>query len=66
MSKKPTHYAFIVAAAPEGTDRPPQMYHIATCWSHDDGYGFDLDLPPGLTVSGRIFARCVMETPQEG
>lgn len=51
---KPTHRAFIVEPAPEGSDRKPRWIEIGAVWPHKGGNGFDVVLPQGLAVSGRI------------
>ncbi len=50
---KPTHHAYIVETLPEGSERKPR-------W-HKNGSGFDLVIPEGLAVAGRIV--CV--TPRD-
>ncbi len=57
MSNKPTHTAFVVSDAPEDSDKKAQWFPIAAVWSHSDKDGFDVILPPGVTVSGRIVVR---------
>ena len=57
MSNKPTHTAFIVTDAPEGSDKKAQWFEIAKVWTHNGGDGFDVVLPPGVTVSGRLVVR---------
>ena len=57
MSNKPTHTAFVVADAPEGSDKKAQWFEISAVWTHGDGKGFDILIPPGVTVSGRIVCR---------
>jgi hypothetical protein len=59
MSNKPTHAAFVVADVPEGSDKKPQWFEIAKVWSHGDDKGFDVVIPPGVTVSGRIVCRVI-------
>ena len=54
MSNKPTHTAFIVTEAKEGTDRKAQWHEIGAIWPHKNGKGFDLVIPAGLSVTGRI------------
>ena len=56
MSNKPTHTAFIVSDAPGG-DKRAQWFEISAVWTHSDGKGFDIQIPPGVTVSGRIVCR---------
>jgi hypothetical protein len=56
-SKQPTHNAYVVADAKEGTDKKAQWFEIGAVWTHSDGSGFDVVLPPGVTVSGRIVCR---------
>ena len=55
MSNKPTHTAFVVTDA--SGDKKAQWFEIATVWSHTDGKGFDVLIPPGVTVTGRIVIR---------
>ena len=54
MSNKPTHTAYIVTEAKEGTDRKAQWHEIGAIWPHSKGKGFDLVVPPGLSITGRI------------
>lgn len=56
-SKQPTHTAYVVADAKEGSEKKAQWFEIATVWSHSDGNGFDVVIPPGVTVSSRIVIR---------
>ena len=56
-SKSPTHTAYIVSDPEEGSDKKAQWFEIGTVWSHSDGDGFDVNIPPGVTVSGRIVCR---------
>ena len=57
MSSKPTHTAFVVVDAKEGSEKKAQWFEIAAVWSHSDGNGFDVVIPPGVTVTGRIVCR---------
>jgi hypothetical protein len=54
MSTKPSHYAYVVTEAPKGSDRKPIWHRVGTVWPHKNGNGFDLVIPAGLSVSGRI------------
>jgi hypothetical protein len=55
---KPTHRAFLVETLPEGSDRKPRWTEVGSVWPHKNGAGFDLVIPPGLSVAGRIV--CVL------
>jgi hypothetical protein len=57
MSNIPTHTAFVVSDVPEDSDKKAQWFEIAKVWTHKDKDGFDVVLPPGITVSGRIIVR---------
>jgi hypothetical protein len=57
MSSKPTHTAYVVIDPKEGSDKKAQWYEIGTVWSHGDGKGFDVMIPAGVTVTGRIVCR---------
>jgi hypothetical protein len=54
MSNKPTHTAFIVTEPRDGSDRKATWTEIGVIWPHKAGKGFDLVIPPGLMVTGRI------------
>ena len=54
MSTKPTHTAYVVVEPKEGSDRKAQWHKIGAIWPHKNGKGFDLVIPAGLSVSGRI------------
>ncbi len=54
MSNKPTHYAYIVTDPKEGSDRKAQWHQVGAIWQHSKGEGFDLVIPAGLSVTGRI------------
>ena len=56
-SKSPTHTAYVVIDPKEGSDKKAQWFEIGTVWSHNDGSGFDVMIPPGVTVAGRIVCR---------
>ena len=56
-SNHPTHNAYVVLDPPKGSEKKAQWFEIGTVWSHKDGGGFDVMLPPGVTVSGRIVIR---------
>ena len=57
MSSKPTHTAYVVIDAKEGSDKKAQWIEVGAVWSHSDGSGFDLVIPQGITLSGRIVCR---------
>lgn len=57
MSNKPTHTAYIVSEAKEDSNKKAQWFEIGTVWAHSDGDGFDVVLPPGVTVSGKLVLR---------
>ena len=54
MSNKPSHTAYVVVQPEEGSDRKPVWHPVASVWPHSKGNGFDLVIPPGVTLSGRI------------
>ena len=54
MSNKPSHVAYVVSDPKEGTDGKAQWHRVGTIWPHKSGTGFDLVIPPGVTLSGRI------------
>jgi len=54
MSSKPSHIAYVVVQPKEGSDRKAVWHRVASVWAHDKGNGFDLVIPPSVTLSGRI------------
>lgn len=51
---KPTCNAYIVENPPEGSDRKARWVGVGAVWPHKNGNGFDLLIPTGMAVSGRI------------
>lgn len=51
---KPTHHAYVVETVPEGSERKPRWTEIGAVWPHKNGGGFDVVIPAGVAVSGRI------------
>ncbi len=56
MTNKPTHTAYVVTE-PKEADRKPQWHEIGAVWPHKSGNGFDLVIPAGISVAGRIVCR---------
>lgn len=54
MSTKPTHSAYVVSDPKEGSDRKAIWHEVGAVWPHRNGEGFDLIIPAGLSVSGRV------------
>ena len=54
MSNKPSHTAYVVIDAKEGSDRKATWHEIGAIWPHKNGKGFDLVIPKGISVTGRI------------
>jgi hypothetical protein len=51
---RPTHTAYVVINAPAGSDRKAIWREVGAVWPHNRGKGFDLVIPEGISVSGRI------------
>lgn len=54
MSSKPTHYAHIVTEPKDGDDRKAFWHRVGSVFPHKNGNGFDVVIPEGISVSGRI------------
>jgi hypothetical protein len=54
---KPSHTAYIVIDAKEGSDKKANWHEVGAVWPHKNGGGFDLVIPEGISVSGRIVCR---------
>lgn len=52
MSMKPTHRAYLVQEPKTGGKS--RWIEVGTVWPHKQGSGFDLVIPEGLAVTGRI------------
>ena len=51
---KPTHIAYVVIPAKEGSDKKAIWREVGAIWPHSKGGGFDLVVTDQLSVSGRI------------
>jgi hypothetical protein len=50
--------AYVVVDAVQGENaRKAQWHRIGVAYPHDDSKGFNIEFPPGVTVSGRIVVR---------
>ena len=65
MTNKPTHNAYVVIEPKEGSDRKATWLLVGAVWPHRNGDGFDLVIPEGVNVSGRIVCRQRKEKPAE-
>ena len=60
---KPTHKAYLVQEAKEGSERKGRWLEVGAVWPHRNGSGFDVVIPVGLAVSGRLV--CVPPKPSD-
>ena len=51
---KPTLTAYVVVEPKEGSDKKAFWHRVGVVWPHKSGKGFDIVIPPGISVSGRI------------
>ena len=51
---KPTHRAHVVVEPREGSNKKPFWQKVGAVWPHKNGKGFDVVIPAGISVSGRI------------
>ncbi|MDA8259277.1 MAG: hypothetical protein M0Z99_27175 [Betaproteobacteria bacterium] len=51
---KPSHHAYLVETLPDGSDRKPRWIEVCVVWQHMQGQGFDLVIPTGMSITGRI------------
>jgi hypothetical protein len=52
MSNGPTHIAYVVTDL--GTDKKAVWHRVGSVFPHKNGNGFDVVIPAGISVSGRI------------
>jgi hypothetical protein len=53
MSTKPTHRAYLVQE-PKSEGGKARWLEVGTVWPHRNGGGFDLVIPEGMALTGRI------------
>jgi type IV secretory pathway TraG/TraD family ATPase VirD4 len=53
-SKQPSHRAFVVTEGRPGTNQKGYWHPVGAVWPHKSGKGFDLVIPEGISVTGRI------------
>ena len=58
---KPTHRAYVVPAK-EG-DKKSFWHEVGVVWPHKNGKGFDVVIPEGISVSGRIVCTGAKDAP---
>jgi hypothetical protein len=54
---EPRPSARIVIDPKKVSKKMAQWIEIGAVWSHSDGSGFDLMIPPGISLAGRIVCR---------
>jgi hypothetical protein len=62
---KPSHDAFVVRNAREGSNEKAQWQKIGAVFPHKSGAGFDLVITDQLSVSGRIVCTARRENGRE-
>ncbi len=50
----PKYHAYIVIDPKAGSNRKAYWHEIGAVWPHKNGTGFDLIIPAGISVTGRI------------
>jgi hypothetical protein len=53
----------VVIDPKEGSEKKAQWIEVGAVWSHSGGSGFDLVVPSGISLSGRIVCRKRKEQP---
>ena len=51
---KPTHLAYVVIEPNQGGYSKATWREVGAVWPHKNGTGFDLVIPDGISLSGRI------------
>jgi hypothetical protein len=63
MSNKPAYIAHVVIEP--GRGKKAIWHRVGSVWPHTNGNGFDLVIPAGISVSGRIVCTEPKEWPDE-
>ena len=67
MAKKPpTHRAYVVSETAPGGVKKAHWTEVGAVWPHGKGGGFDVVLPDGLAVTGRVVCVPVTEKDAAG
>ncbi len=66
MSKKPTHIACVVIQPEQDSGQKPFWHEVGAIWLHKNGSGFDLMIPAGISVTGRIVCVERKDKPAKG
>jgi type IV secretory pathway TraG/TraD family ATPase VirD4 len=51
---RPTLNAYVVTDPKEGSGKKAVWHRVGAVWPHKSGKGFDLVIPEGISISGRI------------
>ena len=62
---KPSHKATLVIDPKEGSDRTAFWHEVGAVWPHKNGSGFDIVIPAGISVTGRIVCTARKEQQPE-
>lgn len=54
MAKQPTHRAYLVPETESDAAKKSHWVEVGAVWPHSNGNGFNLVLPAGLAVTGRV------------
>ena len=65
MSNKPSHIAYVVIPPKEGSEKKAIWRRIGSVFPHKSGNGFDLMIPEGISVTGRVVCTVPREWPDE-
>jgi hypothetical protein len=66
MSNKPTHIAYVVIQSDQDSNQKPFWHEVGAVWPHKNGSGFDLMIPAGISVTGRIVCVERKDKPAKG
>jgi hypothetical protein len=68
MAGAPTHKVYLIEDRTRTGGEKDQFWHrVGSGWSHDDGKGLNIQLPPGLALFGKVVIRAESgETDQKG
>lgn len=55
--EKPTHKVWLVEEKGEGPDKTSFWHRAGSAWSHDDGKGVNIQVPPGMALFGKVVLR---------
>jgi hypothetical protein len=57
MNTRPSHRVFVVEDREDGSEQSGFWTRVGAAWPHGDGRGLNVQIIPGVSISGRLVLR---------